>query len=58
MKKNPHTTANATGVMRSARRTAGVIRVASLAALPACGYQPSLSEYRPVVNSYNTDMAA
>ena len=30
----------------------------SLAALSAYGYQPSLSEYRPVVDSYNTDMAA
>ena len=27
-------------------------------ALAACGYQPSLSDYRPVVDSYNTDMAA
>ena len=27
-------------------------------ALAACGYQPSLGDYRPVVDSYNTDMAA
>ena len=25
--------------------------------LAACGYQPSLGDYRPVVDSYNTDMA-
>ena len=27
-------------------------------ALAACGYQLSLSDYRPVVDSYNTDIAA
>ena len=27
-------------------------------ALAACGYQPSLGDYRPVFDSYNTDMAA
>ena len=26
--------------------------------LAACGFQPSLGDYRPVVDSYNTDMAA
>jgi outer membrane lipoprotein SlyB len=36
-------------------------RAFSLAAtlfLAACGYQPSLSDYRPVVDSFTTDMAA
>ena len=27
-------------------------------ALAACGHQPSLGDYRPVVDSYNTDIAA
>ena len=26
--------------------------------LAACGYQPSLSDYRPVVDSHTTDMSA
>ena len=56
MKQNAHKTA--AGSMRAVRRTSGVTGVASLAALSAYGYQPSLSEYRPVVDSYNTDMAA
>ena len=32
--------------------------VTLLLALAACGYQPSLGDYRSVVDSYNTDMAA
>ena len=43
-------------------RAATELALAGLVTLPltlaACGYQPSLGEYRPVVDSYNTDMAA
>ena len=43
-------------------RAATPLALAGLATLPlalaACGYQPSLGDYRPVVDSYNTDMAA
>ena len=43
-------------------RAATPLALAGLVTLPlalaACGYQPSLSDYRPVVDSYNTDMAA
>ena len=43
-------------------RAATLLALAGLVTLPlalaACGYQPSLGEYRPVVDSYNTDMAA
>ncbi|MEC8553117.1 MAG: hypothetical protein VXY93_21665, partial [Pseudomonadota bacterium] len=43
-------------------RAATPLALAGLVTLPlalaACGYQPSLGDYRPVVDSYNTDMAA
>jgi len=32
--------------------------VAALIGLAGCGYQPALRDYRPVVDSYTTDMAA
>ena len=48
--------------MNTRARTATPLALAGLVTLPlalaACGYQPSLGDYRPVVNSYNTDMAA
>ena len=48
--------------MNTRARTATPLALAGLATLPlalaACGYQPSLGGYRPVVDSYNTDMAA
>ena len=48
--------------MNTLARTARPLALAGLVTLPlalaACGYQPSLGEYRPVVDSYNTDMAA
>ena len=43
-------------------RAATPLALAGLVTLPLalapCGYQPSLGDYRPVVDSYNTDMAA
>ena len=43
-------------------RVATPLALAGLVTLPltlaARGYQPSLGDYRPVVDSYNTDMAA
>ena len=48
--------------MNTRARTATPLALAGLVTLPlalaACGYQPSLGDYRPVVDSYNTDMAA
>lgn len=48
--------------MNTRARTATPLVLAGLVTLPlalaACGYQPSLGDYRPVVDSYNTDMAA
>ena len=48
--------------MNTRARTATPLALAGLVTLPlalaACGYQPSLGDYRPVVESYNTDMAA
>ena len=43
--------------LRRAAALPGLAAAASLS-LAACGYQPSLSDYRPVVDSYTTDMAA
>ena len=34
------------------------LAIAGAFALVACGYQPSLSSYRPVVDSHTTDMTA
>ena len=49
-------------LMNTRARAATPLALASLVTLPlalaACGYQPSLGDYRPVVESYNTDMAA
>ena len=33
------------------------ISVAALSLMPACGTRPSLVDYRPVVDSYNADIA-
>ena len=48
--------------MNTRARAATPLALAGLVTLPltlaACGYQPSLGDYRPVVESYNTDMAA
>ena len=48
--------------MNTRARAATPLALAGLVTLPlalaACGYQPSLGDYRPVVDSYNTDMAA
>jgi len=38
--------------------TAIPLALAGALALAACGYQPSLGDYRPVVDSHTTDMAA
>ena len=43
--------------LRRAAALPGLAAAASLS-LAACGYQPSLRDYRPVVDSYTTDMAA
>ena len=49
-------------LMNTRARAATPLALAGLVtlhlALAACGYQPSLGDYRPVVDSYNTDMAA
>jgi len=49
-------------LMNTRARAATPLAPAGLVTLPlalaACGYQPSLGDYRPVVDSYNTDMAA
>lgn len=49
-------------LMNTRARAATPLALAGLVTLPlalaACGYQPSLGDYRPVVDSYNTDMAA
>ena len=49
-------------LMNTRARAATPLALASLVTLPlalaACGYQPSLGDYRPVVDSYNSDMAA
>ena len=39
-------------------RPLGVAVIAVTIGLAGCGYQPSLSDYRPVVDSFTTDMAA
>jgi len=39
-------------------RILGVSAIAVTLGVAGCGYQPSLSDYRPVVDSYTTDMAA
>ena len=48
--------------MNTRARAATPLALAGLVTLPlalaACGFQPSLGDYRPVVDSYNTDMAA
>ena len=48
--------------MNTRARNATPLALAGLVTLPlalaACDYQPSLGDYRPVVDSYNTDMAA
>ena len=48
--------------MNTRARAATPLALAGLVTLPlalaACGYQPSLGDYRPVVDSYNTAMAA
>mgnify|MGYP005665886641 CR=1 FL=1 len=48
--------------MNTRARAATPLALAGLVTLPlalaACGYQPSLDDYRPVVDSCNTDMAA
>ena len=40
------------------RRLTAAASVVALSTLAACGYQPSLSDYRPVVDSYTTNMAS
>ena len=49
-------------LMNTRARAATPLALAGLVTLPlalaACGYQPSLGDYRRVVDSYNTDMAA
>ncbi|MCH1474591.1 MAG: glycine zipper domain-containing protein [Alphaproteobacteria bacterium] len=47
---------NARAALTAPLALAGIITVPLM--LAACGYQPSLGDYRPVVDSYNTDMAA
>ena len=39
-------------------RILGISAIAVTLGVAGCGYQPSLSDYRPVVDSYTTDMAA
>ena len=39
-------------------RSLGVSVIAVTLGVAGCGYQPSLSNYRPVVDSFTTDMAA
>ena len=40
------------------RRLTVAAAVVALSTLAACGYQPSLSDYRPVVDSYTTNMVS
>ena len=39
-------------------RIPGISAIAVTLGVAGCGYQPSLSDYRPVVDSFTTDMAA
>ena len=39
-------------------RILGISAIAVTLGVAGCGYQPSLSDYRPVVDSFTTDMAA